>query len=280
MTQPFFKRYRLPIVGGGLVALAVGLASYLTGVSDLRPPGLTRGISEASAERGRTILAEMERAHGGVAAWKAQKTGRFVVKDDWTGISSVASPWPNNPGRVTITTHLASDNARMEIEGGETWGVQHWLTYSVGPDSAVVWDAERNFDRWFWVPTVTYFVEAPYRLGEAEIVADAGPAEFDGMQCDRVFLTWGSPRPDRDIDQYIAWIDKKDRRLRRLDYTVRDFAGFMTSSMVYSDYREVAGFPIAHSIAGDHAMTLEKVELGVKVPDSVVLPDPSRRGAK
>ena len=280
MTQPFFKRYRFPLVGGSILLLVVGVASYLTSVADLRP-GTKRGpISEESAARGRQLLDEMERAHGGADRWRALRTARFTVSDEWSGPAALASPWPANPGRFDLAMLLGSDTGRLEIEGGPTWGVQHWMTYSVDPSGQVQWDAERNFDRWFWVPTVAYFLEAPYRLGEATVVADVGPATHEGVEYDRVFLTWGNARPSRRTDQYVVWIDRKTRRLARLEYTLRDYAGFIQSAMDYSDYREVAGFPIAHRIAGDHAMTIEKVELGADVPDSVLLPDPSRRGAK
>jgi hypothetical protein len=280
MTQPFFKRYRLPLVGGSLAVLAVGLVSYFTSVADIRPPLVQRGITAESSASGRALLEKMDKAHGGAAAWKDLGTARYTLDDNWPGPASVASPWPKNPGRMTLTFKTAADTGRLEIEGGETWGVQQWATYSVDAAGTVKFDAERNFDRWFWVPTVAYFLEAPYRLGEASVVADAGKAEYNGIVCDRVFLTWGDGKPNRDIDQYLAWIDQKSGRLVRLEYTVRDFAGFMQSGMDYSDYRDVGGLPIPHEIGGDHTMKVQKVELGVQVPDSFLLPDPTRREAK
>ncbi len=280
MTQPFFKRYRLPLVGGGLVVLAVGLVSYFTSVADIRPPLVQRGISAESAARGFALLEKMDAAHGGAEAWRAKGAVRFTLDDEWGGPAALASPWPENPGRLTLTMLPGRDTGRLEIDGGETWGVQNWATYTVDAEGKVQFDAQRNFDRWFWVPTVGYFLEAPYRLGEATIVADAGPDEHDGVMCDRIFLTWGSEKPNREVDQYVAWIDQKSGRLVHLQYTVRDFAGFISSAMSYSDYRDVDGLPIAHRVGGDHVMTIQKAELGLTLPDAFLFPDRTRSAAK
>ena len=79
--------------------------------------------------------------------------------------------------------------------------------------------------------------------------------------------------PSRQHDQYVAYIDPSTGLIRKLQYTLREFARFVQFTMHYDDYVEVAGVKIAQqqSLTGKpddspdkfmHRITVKHVEFG------------------
>ncbi len=273
-------------------AVAGGCAGCL---SDLRPAQLqTSGVTEDAQRRGREILARAAQSHGGIDAWRQHRTARFTVEDTWPSaiMRAVAMPWSASAERMRITGLLGRDALRLEfLEGdhrGEQWGIQNWVTYKVDPGGAVY--PYEDGDIWFWLPTIEYFFELPFRVGDATIVAHAGERQVGAQTYDLVFVSWGQPEPQSDIDQYVVWVDRDTGLVSHVQYTIRDMAGFMVGNIAYSDVREVQGIKVAHRMiigpepeaGGDviHAMTLTDLTFGVEVRDDFFYPMPERRAAK
>lgn len=261
--------------------------------ADLRSSSLVEnGIAEDTASHGRLVLQQLAEAHG-LASWQARENARVVYSDTWMGWlnQQVAMPWPENGQRFEHTILLGTDNSRMVFLGGDydqkSWGIQHWKTYTVNPGGEPRFEDDDGIK--FWLPTNAYFIEAPFRLGEATVVAYDGTATLDGTLHDIVFLSWSQAAPQGDIDQYIAYIDRDTGRLSYLTYTVRDMAGFLVGTMKYDDYRQVDGVWIAHSMhvhdepGGEpelHGYQIESVSFDVDVPERFVVPRPELRGQK
>jgi hypothetical protein len=262
---------------------------------DLRPdPVRESGITPAEAERGRALLAELSKAHGGLERWRGHRTARVVLRDTWPSAMwrALAMPWEANGQSLELTTRLGTDDSRIRFaeppEKDTVWGVQNWATYIAEPGEEPTFVDDDNVK--FWVPTMTYFFEAPFRLHEADVVTAMDPVEIDGATYDRVFLSWGQAAPRDDIDQYVVWIDRTTGRLAFLSYTVRDIMDSAQGLMHYSDYREVDGIWVAYAMAvvdapdtlepGLHRIDLDTVEFAVDVPDEVFYPAPGRVGSK
>jgi hypothetical protein len=146
-----------------------------------------------------------------------------------------------------------------------------------------------NQDIKFWLPTVEYFIEMPFRIGDAQIAAHAGTRTLNDQTYDLIYLTWGSPAPQRHIDQYVAWIRRSDGILEFVEYTVRDLAPFMTGCIHYEDLRDIDGVLLPFRMTlGDcpgkpgllHRQTLEAARFLKDLPRHELLPEPERRASK
>jgi hypothetical protein len=269
------------------------------GAADLRPDAWASPSGEPAAtsqERGRALLEELAAAHGGVDAWRAGTYTQFVVRDHWPHFvtRAAASPWPEAGQRVRFTVLSGQDSIRAEFldgpEKGTAWGIQQWVTYTV-PGGQTAPRFAPDSDIWFWLPTVAYFFEAPFRLREGQNVAYLGSERLGERAYEKVFVTWGGWQIDGQIDQYVAWIDAETRQLAYLQYTVRDFGASMQGTVAYSGYTDAGGGLLA---PGDvrtvdapgardvslHQMVFTQVDYAADVPRAFVVPDPSRSASK
>ena len=115
---------------------------------------------------------QMMQALGGLDTWMDHGTMVVDLRDDWPNpfISWVASPWPTNAAKLRVASRFGKDQWRIDfLEGhleGTSWGGQHWATYAVDRKNQVTFAPDA--DIWFWVPTTSYFFEAPFELAKAD----------------------------------------------------------------------------------------------------------------
>ena len=242
---------RALIVVGALVALLVagGVLFAVTGgpLLDLAPDELD--TSEAARAKGRTVLEESFAAVGGEAAWFRPKSQSFTLRDEWPGVYALFSPWPS--GDITATV----------VQNRHTF--DSTTTFTAGADEGLVWSleggrgyegtgAERtavdNADLNFILPTTHYFVEAPQRLLEAELVTYVGRETVGGTAYDVVYLTWSDWAATPEFDQYLAYVNVENRRLEKLYYTVREIMPSVSGTMHYRDFRPVSGVLVPHDM--------------------------------
>ncbi len=295
------KLWRRLLIAAMLLVLALaGLAVFqMSRLSDVRPPELAGNeVTAERAQRGRELLGRLEDAHGGYSAWIGRPGVRVEFRDHWPGavMRALAMPWAESGLLMRSTMLRGSDASRLEfLEGrdaGRGWGIQNWMTYRVAGDNTVSPDRRITFedddDIRFWLPTFQYFFEAPFRLREGGVVADAGPETVAGVTYQRVFVSWGRAAPRPEIDQYLAWIDPDSGRLEYLEYTVRDMMPGIVGCMHYRDYRQVEDLWVAMTMAvvegpggpdALHRFELEDVRFE-DVPREFVVPRPRLRRAK
>ncbi len=282
------NRRRILIAGALLVLVLAGLAGFrLRKLSDIRPPELAAvGVNAEQEQRGRELLSRLEDAHGGYPTWRARTGARVEFRDHWPGamMRAVVMPWAQSGLLMRSTMLRGSDASRLEfLEGehdGTAWGIQNWMTYRAAAGGEPAFEDDDAIR--FWLPTFQYFFEAPFRLREGGVVADAGPETVAGVTYQRVFVTWGGAEPQPQIDQYLAWIDPDNGRLEYLEYTVRDMMPGVVGCMHYRDYRQVENLWMAMTMAvvegpggpdALHRFELEDVRFE-DVPRSVLVPRP------
>jgi len=260
-------------------------------LSDLRPPALREAAPGAAARaRGVELLRSVTDAAGGLEHWRAQETVRYTAVDDWPGLlfRTFGMPWPENDSELRITARLGTDDLRLEVVGqDEVWGIQDWITYRV-QNGAVL--PRYDGDAWFWLPTLEYFFELPFRIGEATEIVAVEPETVDGVEYDRVLASWGTLAPQLHTDQYLVWIRRSDHRIEWAQYTVRDVAGFVTGTMHYEDFRRVGGIDVPFRMTVGpgpgqtgtplHIVTLKEVEFGVDAPPGFFEPMPGANAPK
>ncbi|MCB1170694.1 MAG: hypothetical protein KDK25_10185 [Leptospiraceae bacterium] len=285
--------------------LGLALIAFSCSLADIRPDSIKTEITGDQFKKGREILDRSLAAHGGAERW--QKAGPVVVKftDEWPGFlnRTLFMPWPENPMEATMYVLPHRDDARIVYrkgeESGHFMGIQHWIPYtgeavSQAPVSDIASAAvdlqPEDDDIKFWVPTLNYFLQLPYRIGEADVVAYAGERKLDGRAFQLVFVSWVRAEPQEMVDQYLLWIEKKTGYIEYATYTVRDMGGFVTGTMHYSDFQEQNGLVIARKQAvidspeepGEplHQLTIEEMQFNAEVPDSLFYPRPQEKKAK
>ena len=113
----------------------------------------------------------------------------------------MACPWPEDPCRVRLGFLPASEVATASFSqagAAQRWGIHGWNTWRQAGSAAPVYTADDERLS-FWLPTLEYFLEMPFRLREGELVDCAGDTtitvEGREVPVHRVYVTWGSYAP-------------------------------------------------------------------------------------
>ncbi|MEM7050914.1 MAG: hypothetical protein AAF604_14695 [Acidobacteriota bacterium] len=222
------------------------------GLADIRNSALQVEAPTAEAvERGRALLEATAERHG-LAAWSTFRTQEVTAVDTWPGWKRFMGHWPGEVQRFRTQTILGTFTSRAELldgeKAGETWGIQSWATYKQQGDGEPEFADDDHI--LFYLPTLQYFNELPYRLRHAEIVAYAGEDEHNGKTYDLVYATWGSFAANETHDQYELWIGRDSGLLEMAFYTVRDGMKSAVGTIHFTDYREVQGvwFPFVQTV--------------------------------
>jgi len=239
------------VVVVGLVGFMVALHVFY--VTDLRPDSLsTDTLTAEAAQRGRQLLAQAAERHGR-SAWEIHSTLDLLATDTWFGLIARTrfNPWSLSEQKLRMLLLRGTWSSRVELlsgpDTGTVWGIQSWHPYRAESSGAPRFADDPTIQ--FYLPTYQYFIEAAFRLGTAEIVADIGEARDQGETYDRVFATWGSVEAHIEHDQYIVWISRDSGFIERFEYTVRDFGGVAAGATRYSDYRSIDGVMVPHRLS-------------------------------
>ena len=215
------------------------------------------------------------------------------LTDEWPSLlwRMMAAPWPQDPQTLRLMTPLGTDDGRLEFVvgdwSGRAWGLQQWVPYEVSTSGEV--EFVDSDDIRFWVPTVKYFTEFPFRITEADVVLYAGERTRDDRVHDLVFATWNQAAPQELIDHYLLWIDRESGLLELLQYTVRDVMESVVGTMDYADFKTESGLVVPHRMTvvdspqrADimHEFVVLNARFGAEYPPGFFYPDPRRRGSK
>ncbi len=267
--------------------------------ADIRPETIKTPASEPQrVTKGRQLLKQAADAQGGLASFLAQKHVEVVLTDTWPSWLSrkAAGPWSEEVQELKLEMALGSDNIRLTMlngdDAGTVWGLQNWVTYRAEVGQEATFDAvdAPNGDVKFWVPTTAYFPFAIFRLQNAQIVEYAGTIKIGEKNYERVYVTWGSREAQDAIDQYLLFIDAETHLLTWMQYTIRDYFGFMVGQMKMSDYRQEGPLLLPHSLnvvgeVGDeemglHGYGLKSIKYDPQMPTSRFLPRPDLQASK
>jgi len=221
-----------------VVLVAAGLI-FFNQLKDIRTEEVKVNFDE---KRGLEILNQMAAAHG-IKYWDSIQTYSLVIEQKDVGaLAKMSSPYPEGKMEFRFDvipntfTSRVTFNSPIENWKDKVWGIQSWRTYSGIKSSPIQLDKENNPDIEFSLPTSQYFIEAPKRIFEADIISYGGERTLDGKTYELVYATWKSSEPQKDIDQYLFWIDKSTKLLTKMHYTVRDKFNFIDATKNFYTY--------------------------------------------
>jgi len=234
---------------GGFILLFVIIASYLyfLGTADLRTETAKNTPNEKYAK---ALLQEMGEAHG-ISNWKNVTTYSSKFEELFFGtLGTYSSPYLEDSVQFLLQYIPNTYDGKLEFLSGEemgtSWGIQSWKSYTSTPRRSHKFEEDYNIT--FWVPTYQYFIEFPLRIQNANAFAFAGEKEIEGKQCEGIIASWNTTEPQRDIDQYLIWIDKATKRIVKLEYTIREMYNFLTGAAYFHDYKNYDGILLPSSM--------------------------------
>jgi hypothetical protein len=221
------------------VILMYGCVSFLK-LSDLQSDGYSY---PNNPDKGKLLLGEMGIAHQ-IHMWDSIETYKVIYEDEFYGfLGKQAHPFKEQKIRISLNYIPKTFDGQLEIisgkEKGSIWGIQSWETYRKGLDGKIT--IEENKDMKFWIPTYQYFIEFPNRIQEASSVDYIGEKTINGIECEGVIASWNTVSPQKDIDQYVIWLDSKNKMIVKVEYTVREAYKFITGAVYFQDYRDYDG---------------------------------------
>lgn len=222
------------------------------GPADLRPDMLQGDVvSQSLIDKGLALRERVVTAHG-YDAWQTFDTQEVIATDVW----QVPGFWSTDIQRFSLKSVLGTFTAQVNLldgpEKGEILGTQAWQGYHVDTKGNLSLEppTEEDTAQNFYIPSLQYFNELPFRLLKADRVAYAGEREYRDQMYDLLFVTWGSFDVSSAIDQYVLWINRETGLVSMTHYTVRDAGAIFTGTIHFEDYRDVQGiqFPFRHTV--------------------------------
>ena len=65
---------------------------------------------------------------------------------------------------------------------------------------------------------------------------------INGIECEGLIASWNTVSPQKDIDQYVIWLDSQSKRIVEVEYTVRDKHKLAIGVVHFQDYKDYGGF--------------------------------------
>lgn len=194
-------------------------------------------------DKGKLLLKEMGEAHQ-IHIWDRIETYNVIFEDEFYGfLGKQSHPFKEQKMTFSLSYIPKTFNGQLEIvsgkEKGDIWGIQSWKTYRKDENGEVV--VKKNKNMKFWIPTYQYFIEFPNRIQEASSVDYMGRKTINGIECEGVIASWNTVSPQKDIDQYIIWLDSKSKMIVKVEYTVRDAYKFVTGAAYFKEYKNYNG---------------------------------------
>lgn len=236
--------------------LVLSISLLLIGCkSDIRTKHVkNQGLSSANEIKGKALLD---------AAWKAQGLDKlkqhqvysFHGHDTWKGIlGSIGKVWPEKNMHLDFKYEIGSFDGQVEFTSGKKKGrksgIQNWKYYEIESDTIFM---KPNSKVQFGLSAFQYFVEMADRLRHAPIILYAGEKTFRNKTYDLVFCTWNNIKPQKDVDQYIAWINKETGLVEFTQYTIRENFMKMPGAKIfyggieYTNNKSIDGILIPHT---------------------------------
>ena len=208
-------------------------------LSDLRSDNL---LENNEKEKAKQLMIEMGIAHG-IDNWKDIITYTVNFEDEFYGfIGQQGNPFKNKKTSLSLSYIPKTANGQIEIlsgrERGTIWGIQDNQAYTIWDDELMT---TVDDDIRFWVPTYQYFIEFPNRIQEATSISYVGRDTINGATCEGVLASWNTIKPQKDIDQYLIWIDSTTKRITKLEYTIRDINKYISGTAYFNNYNDYEG---------------------------------------
>ncbi|MEO1417218.1 MAG: hypothetical protein AAFW00_18175 [Bacteroidota bacterium] len=231
---------------------------------------------EETTLQAKTILEQAQKAHG-ADKW-AQVTHYTVQFEDefYGGLGGMINPFKGNPVSIQLDYVPKQFGGEMTFQqekmAGEVWGMKNGETYIQKADGTQ--KVKPHKDAQFWIPTYQYFIEFPARILEANVFRMMGIEKMNGKTYDRVLATWNQVEPQKEMDQYVIWVEQETRLIGKVAYTIREANKFVSGYAMFEDIKDFDGvklptrMPVGSNLVKEgkwlHEMRIKEVKLQIR----------------
>jgi len=292
-----FKKIMIGVIGFVVLAGAGG-GVYMNTFEDLQTDYIRKhGHSKEAQTKGRKLLLQSLESFGGWKAFQAQKEQILRVHFQDLFPSKIFQwmimPQEFHGQKMQLTFKTGGWNNRLTFLGGKRdgggWGVQNWKSYLFDKSGKITWKEKKEAK--FWGPTYQYFILMPFYLMDAQLIAYAGEKTLQGKRYELVMATWKQFAPQKDIDQYLIWIEKKTKEIKYVQFTIRDNAPRLVGTVDYhTTFQKVGKLKLPKKLhfifePGKrdgimHKLKISSYERLNKLSSRFLLPAPSKKGQK
>lgn len=216
-------------------------------LSDLRPKTLEADVSSKEAA---DLLLKASYQHG-YKFWVQNPNYSCVIQDNYYGIiGKIANPLKGNVALFNASFNIEKREGVLAFTDEEKIETK-WIYKNGMPflnDETSIPKGRKAKEIKFWVPTYQYFIEFPYKIVEADAIEFIGREELNGEMCRKIIASWNTVEPQKEIDQYVVWINEKDV-IVRLDYTIREQFGFLAGYAVVEEYSKFNNYDVPKRIS-------------------------------
>jgi len=247
-----------------ILLLALLCSSCVFKIADLRTETAKTSQEEAKA---RQLLQEMGVAHG-IARWSEVETYEVNFEDEFFGfMGKQGNPFEESKTNLKLQYIPNSYDGQLTILSGEkkdlTWGIQSWKTYTLSSSQEI--DFQEDEVIYFWLPTYQYFIEFPLRIQNADAVNYAGTSTVNGVTCEGILASWNTTKPQKEVDQYLIWINSESKQIVKLEYTIREFYKFLTGAVYFKDLKDYNGILLPSTLPVESNMSKQNLhEMRIK----------------
>ncbi len=249
-----------------LSVISISSCVNVFSLSDLRTEALKENKG-SNPNKAKQLLSEMGKAHG-IEYWNTIDTYNITFKEEFYGfLGKFSHPFKESDLTFSLSYIPKTYNGQFEFLTGEqkgtVWGIQDWQTYEKKGDQIL---KDEDKEKKFWIPTYQYFIEFPSRIQEATAVDYMGQKVIDGITAEGVIASWGTVEPQKELDQYVVWINAETKQIIKIDYTIRDVNKFVVGVAYFKDYKNYNGlllpseFPVKSNLLKDgflHKMSIK-----------------------
>lgn len=201
-----------------------------------------------SLPNGQSTIENVINKAGGLVEWRNIGIVSFKITDEWfTKTYLTGSPWREKKLEAIIdwapinqaNTRLINENTKVN------YGVQSGRTYTIDGDAVKQTNKELQD---FYISTVRYLIEMPFRAYDAEVKKFVGEVQINGKQYYQVFYSWGGTKPDKEVDQFILYINNVTAEVEYATFTVRGSSKKSYTSVRFSQFNTYDRFRIPNKI--------------------------------
>lgn len=221
-------------------------------------------------EKGRSIINNAAKTAGyqNFTTWDSYSSKITIKATSFFG--KIGHPFKDNPVQLKLKASRGKVGGELLItngkQKGEIWGHINDTTYkkkTIKENKKIKKFKKERFQ----IATLQYLIEFPFRILEADKITYVKDSILNGKNYDIFFASWNTFKPQKDIDQYRLWVNKKTKQVEIVDFTVRDKFQFVWSRMFFSDFKMFEGITIPTSMSSYTNFNLKKKALQITIHD-------------
>lgn len=209
-------------------------------LADLRPPILANAGSNPELKRkAHQILENPVYPELTPDEWKNYKSVQFILTDIWKSkFVRFFTPIKEDEQRLRVYLDFERDAMEVEFLSGPKKGFIIGLSkkepYQIASDTGKVYTGDDEVR--VYLESLRLYITLPWNLKKFPIALYAGSSRILGSEYETIYFTSVQVEASPDVDQYVAYLDKKTGALEWIEFTYRELFSFYRGILKFGYY--------------------------------------------